>query len=98
MMIMLTPKQTASLRDWFVPDRPGPLVGLHVIQTGNGACFAERWPNPRAVAVESAGNYALAGDPDALQPRDLKQRIVGFVEAPERFMPLLTATFERVEV
>jgi RimJ/RimL family protein N-acetyltransferase len=48
------------LRDWFVPDRPGPLVGLHVLQTGHGACFADRCPHPRAVLTDIAGNYALA--------------------------------------
>ena len=42
-MILLTPQQTAALYDWFVPDRPGPLVGLHVIQTGQGVCYADRW-------------------------------------------------------
>jgi hypothetical protein len=79
------------LRDWFVPDRPGPLVGLHVLQTGNGACFVDRWPNPRAVLVEAAENFSLAGDPHALQPEDLQPRLLGFVEAPEAFASLLRA-------
>jgi RimJ/RimL family protein N-acetyltransferase len=86
------------LRDWFVPDRPGPLVGLHVIQTGNGACFADRWPNPRAILVETAENYSLAGAPEALTPVELKGRISGFVEAPENYVPLLKATFSTMTV
>ena len=97
-MFQLTPDQTATLKDWFLPDRPGPLVGLHVIRTGNGACFVDRWPDPRAVAVETAGNYSLAGDPDALNPADLQCRISGFVEAPEQFVPLLRATFSGLRV
>jgi RimJ/RimL family protein N-acetyltransferase len=88
----------ATLRDWFLPDRPGPLVGLHVIHTGNGAGWVDRWPNPRAILTATAGNYALAGDPDALQPIDLQSRIEGFVEAPERFVPLLRAAFSHMHV
>jgi len=92
-MIVLTPKQIATLRDWFLPERPGPLVGLHVIHTGQGTCWADRWPDPHAILVETAGNYSLAGDPGALEPADLQGRITGFVEAPEPFVPLLLATF-----
>src|ERR687886_807494 len=67
-MLLLTPPQTATLRDRFLPDWPGPLVGLHVIQTGHGACFADRWPAPRALLTDTAGNYAFTGDPAALAP------------------------------
>lgn len=92
-MLLLTPDQTAALRGWFRPDRPGPQVGLHVIQTGNGVCVADRWPDPRAAVVETAGNYTLAGDPAALGPDDLRYQIAGFVEAPGSWRPLLRATF-----
>jgi hypothetical protein len=97
-MILLTPHQTATLGDWFVPDQPGPLVGLHIIQTGHGACFADRWPHPRAVLTAIAGNYALTGEPEALTPDHLRRRIAGFVDAPARFVPLLQATFSSVRV
>jgi RimJ/RimL family protein N-acetyltransferase len=92
-MIPITVEQLATLRPWFVPDRPGPLVGLHVIQTGNGTCLADRWPDPRALLVESAGNYTLTGDPRVLQPADLRGRVAGFLDAPARFLPLLQAAF-----
>lgn len=88
-MILLAPIQAATLGGWFRPDRPGPLVGLHVLQTGNGACFVDRWPDPRAVLVETAGNYSLGGDDDRLAPGDLRRRIAGFVEAPGSFEPRL---------
>src|SRR3712207_3267205 len=91
-MILLDPVQRNVLLPWFLPERLGPLVGLHVLQTGHGACFADRWPDPRALLVDTAGNYALHGAPDALDPRDLEQRIAGFVEAPEAFLPLLRAS------
>jgi RimJ/RimL family protein N-acetyltransferase len=87
------PGQVAALRPWFVPERPGPLVGLHVINTGNGSLLADRWPRPRAVLAEVAGNWSLAGDPDALEEADLRGLLAGFVEAPARFLPLLRAAF-----
>ena len=97
-MIQLSVSQLATLRDWFLPDRPGPLVGLHVINTGNGTCLADRWPAAQAVIVETAGNYALAGDPAALAPAALSGRIAGFVEAPQRFVPLLQRAFPNLRV
>ena len=97
-MPQLTPDQTATLKNWFLPDRPGPLVGLHVIHTGNGTCWVDRWPNPQAVLVETARNYSMAGEPEALTSADLKSYISGFVEVPELFVPLLRATFASVEV
>ena len=97
-MIALTPNQTATLRSWFLPDQPGPLVGLHVIQTSVGECFADRWPDPRAVLVHCGRNYSLAGDPAALTAADLAGRIQGFVEAPERFVPLLWSAFDDLAI
>lgn len=97
-MLQLTPDQMRILRDWFVPDRPGPMVGLHVLQTGNGACFVDRWPSPRVALADSAGNFSLVGDLDALNAEDLKNRIIGFVEAPERFVPLLRTAFPGMNV
>jgi len=98
MMIQLTSHQTITLRDWFTPDKPGPLIGLHVIHTGHGDCWVDRWPNPRAVLVETGGNYSLAGDPDALQPDSLRGLIHGFVEAPKKFVPLLEAAFPTLQM
>jgi hypothetical protein len=94
----VTIEQLATLRPWFLPERPGPLVGLHVLNTGNGACLADRWPAPRALLVETAGNYSLAGDPGALQPAQIQERVSGFVDAPERFVPLLRAAAVDLEV
>jgi GNAT superfamily N-acetyltransferase len=89
-MIRLRSDQVAGLADWFFPERPGPLVGSHVVLTGQGAAWADRWPAPRALLVEVAGNYSLAGDPDALRPAD-QPPLAGFIEAPEPFIPLLRA-------
>jgi RimJ/RimL family protein N-acetyltransferase len=90
-LVPLTTGQLATLRSWFLPERPGPLVAQHVMATGHGRCLADRWPGPRAVVVETGGNYTLAGDPGALDPAALRGRVVGFVDAPASFEPLLAA-------
>jgi RimJ/RimL family protein N-acetyltransferase len=96
-MIRLTLKQTAALKNWFLPERPGPLIGLHVIHTGHGTCLVDRWPAPRAVLVETAGNYTLLGEANALAPEDLRPHLRGFVETSEAFVPLLKAAFPDVK-
>lgn len=92
-MIQITPSQMMTLDNWFTPEPACWLVGMHVLNTGNGACFADRWPKPRALLVDSAGNCSLLGSPDALQPEDLKSRIHGFLDAPAQFEPLLKESF-----
>jgi RimJ/RimL family protein N-acetyltransferase len=92
-MILLSPEQAATLREWFLPDRPGPLIGLHVLQTGHGSFLVDRWPDPRAALVETAGNHSLVGDPTALTPADLRGRIAGFLQTPEPFEPLVREAF-----
>ncbi|NUM49160.1 MAG: GNAT family N-acetyltransferase [Anaerolineales bacterium] len=93
MALVLTPSQLTSLKPHFLPDRPGPLIGLHVIHTGHGHAWADRWPDPRVIITETAGNYSMSGDPNALPPDDLRPLISGFIEAPDAFVPLLRAAF-----
>lgn len=57
------------------------------MRTGHGRCLVDRWPNPRTVLAEVAGNVSLRGDPDHLS--DLDEPIAGFVEAPESFFAVL---------
>ena len=97
-MIELSPEQIATLRPWFQPERINGLLGPHVIATGNGACLADRWPDPRAILINSSANFMLAGDPAALAPPALQGRITGFVNAPPEFAPLLRQTFGQVAV
>jgi RimJ/RimL family protein N-acetyltransferase len=97
-MKRLTPEQTATLKPWFLPERPGPLIGLHIIQTGHGICLVDRWPAPQAVLVESAGHYTLLGDAEVLAPEDVQPHIKGFVETSEAFLPLLKAAFPDLRV
>lgn len=88
-MLILTPQQTLKLSEWFAPERPGPLVGMHLINTGHGACWVDRWPEPRAVLASSADNYIFAGEVAAFPVAELRSRVRGYVEAPESFVPLL---------
>ncbi len=92
-MVPLVPQEYETLRSWFLPDRPGPLVGLHVLQTGQGSFWVNRWPEPAALLAETGGNYALLGDASVLEPRDLQGRISGVVDALDVFMPLLQTAF-----
>jgi GNAT superfamily N-acetyltransferase len=89
-MIQLSLTQAASLAGWFTPERPGPLVGAHVLRTGLGSAWVDCLPHPRAVLVEAAGNYSLAGAAGALGPGDLPP-LAGFIEAPPAFVPVLRA-------
>jgi hypothetical protein len=41
-MLQLTPAQTATLQSWFLPERPGPLAGAHLLNTGHGGCWGDR--------------------------------------------------------
>jgi|SRR5579859_1030951 len=89
-MIRLSLAQAASLAGWFTPERPGPLVGAHVLRTGLGSFWVDCLPAPRAMLVEAAGNYSLAGAASALGPGDLPP-LEGFIEAPPAFVPVLRA-------
>ena len=97
-MILLSPDQAATLKDWFLPEQPGPLVGPHVLRTGNGAFHVDNWPNPSAVLIETGGNYCLVGDPTAVEPDDLKNRVSGLMSATEPFAQLLRDTFDDLGV
>ncbi len=69
-----------------------------MLHTSNGACFADRWPNPRAVLVAVDGNLALLGEPDALVATDLQARMVGFVDTTPAFEPVLREAFRSLAV
>src|SRR5262249_46142971 len=78
-----------QLRQWFRPERPGLLsiVWSHLVRTGRGQCLVDRWPDPRTVVTEVAGNYSLRGNPVHLD--DQPEPIAGFVEAPDVFFSRL---------
>lgn len=101
-MIKLSRSQLAALVDWFPPERPGYLVGPHVLNTGYGRAWVDRFPNPRALLAETAGNYQFYGAPGDLSPEELAPLLKGFIDCPPEFEPLLRVacpdviTWERV--
>ncbi len=88
-MIALAPSQLEAFAGWFTPERPGYLVGSHVLNTGYGRAWADRFPNGRALLAEVAGNYQLYGDPQAFTPAELAPLLTGFIDCPPGFEPLL---------
>src|SRR5689334_9839048 len=82
-MRAVAPHEAAAvLRAWLNPDVPRMFAAWHVLMTGNGTCLVDRWPDPTAALLESGGNHALLGQPDAFTPDELRDRVVGFLEAP----------------
>ncbi|GHE47167.1 hypothetical protein GCM10018785_16030 [Streptomyces longispororuber] len=68
----------------------------HVLATGHGTWWTDRAERPRAIAVTCGDHALLAGDPTALTPADLAPLAGRRVEAPERFLPVLAAAFDRL--
>lgn len=94
-MRLLNPEERESIRP-LLPDRPGPLIGLHVLNTGNGACYVDRWPEHRALVCQVHDNFSFQGQQEALEPSDLELRVQGMVEASDDFLPLLEQSCEEV--
>ena len=95
----LSPAEAPAVRELFLPERPGPLIGLHVLQTGIGQLYVDRFPSSQAVLAEVSGNLALYGAASALSGDDLRrQSLDGFVETPATFEPLLRQAYPGVGV
>ena len=83
-----------DLAEWLGGESPGPDAILgHVLRTGHGRCWADRWPEPSALLVETAGNYLLRGNAAAMDPAELRPLVQGFVDAPGSFDGLLDGAF-----
>ncbi len=94
LLVPLTLDQATRLRPWFLPDRPGPLVGLHVLHTGVGAFLVDRWPDPRTVLVRAGSDYALVGDPGAITPAQLRTHVQhGAIDTAPDFDTFARAAF-----
>ncbi len=94
-MIEVRPDERGGLRHLFLPDRPGPLVGLHAIQTGLGRVHVDRWPEPRAAVAQAGEDVQLAGDAAALDAEDLRSLglVRAMIDAPAPFVPTLESAF-----
>src|SRR5690606_19459847 len=79
---------------WRPAEAPGPDASVgHVATTGNGRAWADRWPRPAAVLVETGGNYLLAGAPAAVDPAALRPLVAGFLAAADGFDEVLDEAF-----
>lgn len=87
-MQLVPPADLPALRSWFTPERPGPVIYQHVVSSGLGQCRVDRWPDPRVVLAELAGNISLRGDPAALTAAEVAE-ISGLVEAPPEWLAVL---------
>jgi RimJ/RimL family protein N-acetyltransferase len=90
-MITLDPSQLKGFAGWFTPERPGYLVGSHVLNTGCGQAWADRSPHGRALLAEVAGNYQFYGDPQAFTSQEVAPLLKGFIDCPPEFESLLRA-------
>ena len=96
-MIRLSPQHLPAVSRWFDTGAPGSAaLAEHVAATGVGAWWGDRALSPRTVAVSCAGHVLLSGDPGTLSPALLAPFAHSRVEAPDRFLPLLDAAFDRV--
>jgi len=55
-----------ALIDELGPERVCSLHARHVIATGHGRIWVDRWPGPSATAAFTGGNMGLSGDPAAV--------------------------------
>src|SRR5262245_27916926 len=90
----LDPARWPALREHFLPDRPGSLIGLHAIQTGFGECWVDRWPGARVGIVFTGGNLTCWGDADALVPSDLGGIVHGLLRDWDRVFIDMRPGFE----
>jgi GNAT superfamily N-acetyltransferase len=83
-----------ELTRWLRAESPGPdsILG-HVLETRQGRCWVDTWPEPSALLVETAGNFILRGEAAAVDPAELHPLVHGFLDAPDSFDALLDTAF-----
>ncbi|MGW2582258.1 GNAT family N-acetyltransferase [Streptomyces virginiae] len=97
-MIELLPSRLPALARWFPGGAPGvAALPEHVLTTSGGRWWADRAVDPRVVAVSSGDHVLLRGDPGALTPDALARFAGSYIEAPARFLPVLSGGFQRID-
>lgn len=66
-------------------------MGSHVLNTGQGMIYTDRWPAPQVVVAKSGMNCEMAGDPTFLDLTWLKENVRGCISMPEKFEPIVNA-------
>lgn len=96
-VIELGAESARALLSRFADERPGfDAAAGHVLLTGHGRVWVDRWPDPLTILLNAAGNVLLRGDPDAVPAADLAPLITGFVDAPAEFLPALRSAADRL--
>ncbi|MEU4147437.1 GNAT family N-acetyltransferase [Streptomyces parvulus] len=96
-MIELAPHHLPALADWFPTGGPGSeVVAQHVLTTGVGSWWADRKDRPRLLAASCADHVVLRGSAEALAPEDLAPLAGTRVDAPDGFLPSLSAAFDQL--
>ncbi len=67
------------------------MVGSHVLNTGHGRVWADRFPEPRALLAETVDNFQFYGRPEFLSPEEIAPMLLGFIDCPPSFDPLVRA-------
>ncbi|QHC24571.1 GNAT family N-acetyltransferase [Streptomyces sp. GS7] len=94
-MIELSPTQATAVSHWFTAGPPGTkALAEHALTPGAGRWWTDRPVAPRAVAVACADHLLLRGEPTALAPLALAPFAAHYVQAPARFLPLLSSAFD----
>ncbi|MFE0186882.1 GNAT family N-acetyltransferase [Streptomyces sp. NPDC058989] len=94
-MIELSRHRLPAVPPWFAAGPPGAAAQAeHALLTGAGRWWADRADHPRAVAVSCADQVLFGGDPTALAPISLAGFAGHYVQAPARFLPLLSSAFD----
>lgn len=94
MLIPVELMERATLRDFFLPERPGPQTALQALDEPRDMCLVDRWPDPRVVVVAAPDDLVLGGDPKALRPAALRALAYsGMIEAPRAFRSVLEQAY-----
>jgi predicted GNAT family acetyltransferase len=94
-LIQLSPDQLAALRLKFLPERQH-YISWHILNTGNGQCYVDRWPDPRVILSKIGILCSLNGDPSALALADLREHLTGSVHTTSDFLPAIQALYQEV--
>ncbi|MFH8348993.1 GNAT family N-acetyltransferase [Streptomyces sp. NPDC018045] len=82
---------------WFPAGRPGlGALPEHAALTGHGSWWTDHPHHGRGAVAACGGHAILAGDPRAMSARLLAPLDGHYVVAPDRFLPVLGATFARI--
>jgi len=85
-----------QLRRSFGSGRIGLLIAPHVLNTGVGEWWVDRWPLPRASMLFVGGNLALQGDCEAVDPGFIAAIVAQRLRSWDRILIEVNGDWERI--